>query len=69
MLDGLAHKIIYCHDIWLTALKLNLLAAGFVLFCFGFRLHEQLQEDDDAATQYNRYVEQTEVVGVRALRE
>lgn len=29
------------------------------------RLHEQLQEDDEAAIQYNRYVEQTEIVGVR----
>jgi len=46
-------------------LTLNLLVGGD--FCtFGFRLHEQLQEDDDAAIQYTRYVEQTEVVGVRA---
>lgn len=34
-----------------------------MVFCF-YRLHEHLNEDNDAATQYNRYVEQTEVVGV-----
>lgn len=33
------------------------------------RLHEHLAEDDDAATQYNRYVEQTEVVGVMSVAD
>ncbi|XP_020614183.1 cell division cycle protein 23 homolog [Orbicella faveolata] len=33
------------------------------------RLHEQLQEDDDAAIQYNRYVEQTEVVGILSVAD
>lgn len=33
------------------------------------RLHEHLNEDNDAATQYNRYVEQTEVVGVMSVAD
>jgi len=33
------------------------------------RLHEQVQEDDEAAVQYNRYVEQTEIVGVLSVAD
>ncbi|XP_068709023.1 cell division cycle protein 23 homolog isoform X1 [Montipora foliosa] len=33
------------------------------------RLHEQLQEDDEAAIQYSRYVEQTETVGILSVAD
>ena len=45
----------------------NIVTQAVQLICavLNFRLHEQLQEDDEAAVQYSRYVEQTEAVGVR----
>jgi len=45
----------------------NIVTQAVQLVCavLNFRLHEQLQEDDEAAVQYSRYVEQTEAVGVR----